>query len=262
MLALIQEPTQVTVPVWENVNGEWKHVQTTVPVIDVHELLDYLHNDLKLQCPMDETENYWRHLRESGMPHARKFPGCDQHIPFSLYGDEACLGDPKDKVTGIFLSLTLFRPKAARHGHFLLFAMQDDIMVHSELQTLRPILEHIVWTCNLAFEGRYPSTNMYGEALTPSKQQLAGKMIAQGHRFACAELKGDWKYHERVLRLARTPVSTNCCFLCGAQANDGPQRYYDITEGAGWRFSVYNTPAFIVQCLRPGPLSILDYWVP
>ena len=233
----IQEPTEVPCPIWQNVNGEWKHVQTTVPVIDVHELLDYLHSSLDLRCPADETKRYWTHLRQQGMAHAVHFPGTDAHIPFSLYGDA-----------------TLLKPKVSRHSMFLLACMQDDLMIHHEMATLRPILQHIVWCCNLAFDGKYPSVNMRGGALSPNKTSMSGRMLPA--QFACAELRGDWKWHERVLRLCNTPVSTSCCFLCRAKAKDNSAlRYYDVSEGAAWRQSAYNTNAFIVEAVRPGPLS-------
>ena len=114
---LCKEPTMVPITIVQ----DGKEVHTTVPVLDVHELLDYVHAELKLCCPMDKAEEYWKHLRDHGQPHAKFFPGTDAHIPFSLFGDECCLGDPKDKVTGIFLSLTLFKPKNVRLGQFLLF---------------------------------------------------------------------------------------------------------------------------------------------
>ena len=208
----------MTVPIYETINGTLTEVETTVPVLDVHELLDYLYTDVGLVCPPEKASEYWRHMRQHGNPHAVNFPSTgESHIPFSLYGDECCLGDPKDKVTGIYVSLTLFKPKVSKYREFLIFAMQDSIMIHDGLKTLIPVLRHIVWSCNVAFEGKYPACNIAGEALPPSKQKLAGQSFAGRCKYACVELKGDWKWHERVLRLIYTPVSIQCCFLCKAQ---------------------------------------------
>ena len=250
-------PSDVVVPVYETVNGKRVEAETTVQVLDVHEVLDYLHSELLLQCPMEAARHYWAHMRSHGMEHAVRFPGTDSHVPFSLYGDELCLGDPGDKCTGIFLSLTLWKPKAAKFREFLLFAMSDKVMIHEGLKTLTPVLRHIVWSCNIAFTGVYPSCSSSGNMLPPAKQRKAGKSFADGRVYACAELKGDWKWHERVLRLQNTPVSVRCCFLCQAEARDTNLRFYDLSPGANWMATVFSTAGFIANAVRPGTLSLL-----
>ena len=239
-------------------------VQTTVPVLDPHELLDFLQTELKLECPMDKVRAFWKHLRDNNYPFAKNFPAAnddlDGMVPFTIYGDELTLGkDPKDKVTGIFLQLTLFKPKAARQGIWLLCAVQDACTIHENLQTLTPILEHIVWSCNQACIGSYPTLSRTGSALTGLKSKKAGQKFWGNTRWVCAELRGDWKWHERTLRLLRTPVSKKCCFLCDAEASDAPLRYYDHGDGAAWRHTQFDTATFLGRSLRPGQLSILPY---
>ncbi|CAE7193228.1 unnamed protein product [Symbiodinium sp. CCMP2592] len=261
-------PTDVVVPIYEKVDGTLKEVETTVPVLDVHELLDYLHSNLDLVCPPGKANEYWQHMKQCGNPHALNFPGGDDHIPFSLYGDECSLGEPKDKVTGIYVSLTLFKPKMAKYREFLIFAMQDAVMIHDGLRTLVPVLRHIVWSCNVAFQGKYPSCNAAGEELPPSKQKLAGQIFAGGCKYACAELKGDWKWHERVLRLQHTPVSTKCCFLCKAEAQDSCSFQYTCFFKLWYRLHSYHglcqplripTCGIMIQAVGPrgSPLSFL-----
>ena len=242
-------------PVLENM----KEVMVPIPVVDIHALLDYLYTSLKLQCPPEKTYEFWHHLRQQDNPFANKFPGTSEHIPFSLYGDECCLGgDPKDKVTGIFISFTLFKPRAVREGQFLVCAVQDSVLIHENMRSIRPILKHIVWSCNCAFEGRYPATDADGKPLTPGKQNLAGKVFECKQKFSCVELRGDWKWHERVLRLLSTPTSIRCCFLCNAHARDGHLRYYNHDEAAGWVATEYSTLDFLTRdVLRPGLLRLL-----
>ena len=236
---------------------------TTVPVLDVHELLAYIHNDLRLQCPEDKVRQYWQHLRSCGMPFATNHPGSDSHVPFSLYGDECSLGDPKDKVTAMFLTLTLFKPKKVRLGQFLLFAMKDEYMVHDSLATMTPILKHIVWSANLAFKGHYPVTDAFGNSLPASKRRKAGQLLVpDGTKFACSEIRGDWKWHERILRLRHTPVSKKVCFMCDAVGDDNcPAKYYDTcdddADGPGWVSTEKTTAQFINEKVRPGILSPL-----
>ncbi|CAE7620103.1 unnamed protein product [Symbiodinium sp. CCMP2456] len=252
-----REPTQVQCQIYEGYEGDRREVTTTIPVLDPHELLDYLQTELKLECPVDKTRQFWEHLRGRGNPFALGFDGSD-HVPFTLYGDELVLGkDSRDKVTGVFLQLTLFKPRAARQGLWLLCAIQDSVMVHADLKTLRPVLEHIVWSCNVAFDGRYPRVSMDGTPLAGAKALKAGQQFANGTRWACVECRGDWKWHERTLRLLRTPVSKRCCFLCDAEASDGPLRYYDVQDGAAWRTSQLDTNGFLQRALRPGASSNL-----
>ena len=246
--------------IYDGFEGQRSEVQTTIPVLDVHELLDYLQTELKLECPKDKVRAYWKHLRENGNPFVNNFPAAvndlECMVPFTIYGDELTLGkDPKDKVTGIFLQLTLFKPKAARQGIWLLAAVQDACMIHENHKTLRPILEHIVWSCNQACTGIYPTLSRTGAALTGLKSNKAGQKFAGDTRWVCAELRGDWKWHERTLRLLRTPTSKKCCFLCDAEASDGPLRYYDLRDGAAWRHAGFDTPAFLRRAIRPGQSS-------
>ena len=251
-------PTEVPITLYEGFEGDRREVETTVPVLDVHEILDYLQTELKLQCPLDKVQAYWKHLRDHGNPFAINFPGSDNHVPFTLYGDEVVLGkDSKDKVTGLFLQLTLFKPRVVREGLWLLCAIQDSVMVHENLKSLQPVLQHIVWSCNCAFTGRYPANAMDGTPLTGVKAEKAGTEFAFGTRWACAELRGDWKWHERTLRLLRTPVSKKLCFLCNAEASDGHMRYYDIEDGAAWRSSQLDSNSFFQSTLRPGARSII-----
>ena len=232
-------------------------------MLDPHELLDYLQTELKLECPMDKTRAYWKHLRENGNPFASNFPAgsdLDGMVPFTIYGDELTLGkDSKDKVTGIFLQLTLFKPKLARQGIWLLCAVQDACMIHENLQTLAPILEHIVWSCNQACARTYPTTSRTGSALNGLKSSKAGQKFSGGTRWVCAELRGDWKWHERTLRLLWTPTSKKCCFMCDGEASDGRLRYYNTRDDAAWRSAQLDTTAFLQRAVRPGPVSIVAY---
>ncbi|CAE7710478.1 unc-89 [Symbiodinium sp. CCMP2592] len=255
------EPTEVPTTIYEGFEGDRKVVHTTVPVLDPHELLDFLYTELKLECPMSKVRGFWQHMIANNFPFALHHPhraALETMQPFSIYGDELTLGkDPKDKVTGIFLQLTLFKPKAARQGIWLLCALQDACCIHDNLATLTPVLEHIVWSCNQACTGSYPTVSRTGSALTGLKAKKAGQKFSGDTRWVCAELKGDWKWHERTLRLLRTPVSKKCCFLCNAEASDAPLRYYDDGDGAAWRHTLFDTADFLRRAIRPGQVSPL-----
>ncbi|CAE7910137.1 PLCXD2, partial [Symbiodinium necroappetens] len=119
-------PTEVQTTIYEGYEGDRKVVQTSIPVIDVHELLDFLQTEVQLVCPMDQVRDFWSRLRQNEYPFAKNFPArkddLDCMVPFSIYGDELTLAkDSRDK---------------------------DSCTIHENLQTLTPILEHIVWSCN------------------------------------------------------------------------------------------------------------------
>ncbi|CAE7338143.1 unnamed protein product, partial [Symbiodinium sp. KB8] len=221
-----KEPTQVPAPIYEGFEGHRKEVMTTIPVLDPHEVLDYLQTELKLECPRDKTQQYWKHLQDHGNPFALQIGSNDCYVPFTIYGDELTLGkDSKDKVTGVFLQLTLFKPRAARQGMWLLCAIQDSVMVHADMKTLQPVLDHIVWSCNVASDGRYPHVASDGSPLTGGKALKAGMPFFNGSRFVCAELRGDWKWH----------------------ASDSPLRYYDIQAVHGYYLTTKAYNARIVM---------------
>ena len=255
----------VSVPALSCEQGVQKQVEVNVPVIDVHELLWYLHSKLRIRTSECKVREYWEHQRNHRVPHAVNFPcSASDRIPFSLYGDECSLqaqesGTTGDtKVTAIFLSLTLFKPKTVKHGHYLIFAMRDSDMVHDQLATLRPVLRHIVWSSNLAYDGYFPSTTMDGTLLVGMKLQRAGQPLAGGRKFACCELKEDWLYHQRMLRLQQIPVSKKVCFLCDACSSDSSNMvYYDDAETAAWRSTEVTTAAFIMHKVRPDALRHL-----
>ena len=108
----------VKVPVWSWPQGVKTQIEVEVPVLDVHEVLWYLHSRLGIRTPPQKVAEYWDHQKKHGNPHALGFPGstCGAgHVPFSLYGDEVSVGafrDPADKITGVFVSLTLFNKES------------------------------------------------------------------------------------------------------------------------------------------------------
>lgn len=255
-----KEPTMITVPVKTlGSSGLETEVSMEIPILDVHEVLAYLYNEVKVQVPAEMVQAYHEHLDRVDMPWAKGFPGCKSEIPFSLYGDECCLSqDPHDKVVALFMSTPLFRPRSVRQGQFLLAAIQQDLVIEDGLRTLHPILEHITWSANIAFEGTYPFTRYDGGPLTASKQKVAGTPLAAGRRFCCSEIKGDWKWLEKVLRLLPTPVSKKMCYMCDACSDDSAMKYYDTGDAQqppNWAATEVNTVGFMLHKLKPGTIS-------
>ena len=146
----------------------------TVPLLDPSEVLAYLVDDVGLACPQEEQTRYWNFHRT----HLEDHPASDQHVPVSLYGDDVQINRQGDSITGLYLNLTLFRPKKVRCTHYCIWAMRTHLV--AGCFTLWPILAFIVASLNKAFHG-------------------AGK---SGTKFALAELKGDWPWLRKILRFA------------------------------------------------------------
>ena len=165
---------------------------------------------------------------------------------------------PNDKVTGIFASLTLYKPKNIRDGQFLLCALPDSVLIHQNLKSLMPILRHILWSANVALSGRYlVQCRRAAFARTQAAPGRQGFSWQPDLRRRGVERRLEIP-HERVLRLLSTPTLIRCCFLCNAHARDGPLRYHDLAESAGWVRTEYSTLDVLTSgVLRPGPLRPL-----
>ena len=246
----------VSVPVYTWHRGYKEKIQVPVEVLDVHEVLSYLHTELGLCTPHEKVNEYWTHCKMHGQPHATSYPeGREDLIPFGIYGDETSLGDPSDKITCIFLILTLWKPKVVKRGHFLLCTLKDMELIHDGLESMIPILRHITWSSNVSYNGKFPSCNAEGLPLPESKQARAGQPLGDGRGYACVELRGDWLWHQRILRLRDIPVARRMCYLCDAVATDeSPLKYYDDSEDAPWRSTHVDAMQFINRKVRPGPL--------
>ena len=207
-----------------------------------------------LRVPLEELRRFWEHLISVKHPWACTHPGAHSHIPISLYGDDCRIGEATDKVTAFFMSLTLFKPKSVRHSQFLLACVRNELIIEENLCTISPILRHIVWSCNIAFHGMWPHRGPYGETLPASKQRLSGQQLCEGNAYTVAEVKGDWAWHCKVLRLVNTWKSLQVCFLCRARADErGGTPYTEFGENAAWAATQVDTLNFINEMIHTTP---------
>ena len=59
----------ITVPVQSlSSSGEQTEVSMEIPVLDVHEVLTYLYNEVKVQVPAELVQAYHEHLDRVDMP--------------------------------------------------------------------------------------------------------------------------------------------------------------------------------------------------
>ena len=161
-------------------------------------------------------------------------PASDSHIPVSLYGDEVVVNRQGDSITAIYLSLTLWKPKRVRCTHYQVFAMR------SHRITLWPILGFIAQSLNKAFDG-------------------CGK---SGCKFSVSELKGDWVWLRKVLRLGPSYTGNHVCFLCHATVHLHSSPFWDM-EGNNQEVSTENYLATMMDphC-SPSPLVLIIGFCP
>ena len=62
---IAKEPTMVPFSICEYRDGDWQIGELAVPALDVHELLAYIHEALRIQCPEEDVQRFWKHLTAS-----------------------------------------------------------------------------------------------------------------------------------------------------------------------------------------------------
>lgn len=149
---------------------EGTHRFVELPMLDPQDVLNFLHNDAELQCPMDEAKRYWDSLRSMGLLSEEV---TNEHIPVSLYGDDVQVNKQGDSIFGLYLSFTLFKPRKVRVMHYCIFTIRSHLI--DGVHTLWPILRRVTSSLNAAFD-------------------------QPGVKFAVAEFKGDWPFLRKIFR--------------------------------------------------------------
>ena len=167
-----------------------------LPMLDVHEVLAYVHDVAKLRSPKSHIEFYWSWGQKFGAQWSRL--GGPSVIPCGLYADETKYGGPfsQEKVLGIFLNLVLHRPRSIRYSRFCIFSVRSALMLGT--RTLYPIFRRIVWGFHLAYKGVRPD----GSAL-----------CSDGATFLCTELRGDLAWHKMIWNFLECWVAGKRCML-------------------------------------------------
>ena len=171
-------------------------------ILHPHRILSYLFNVVGLDMPVEEVEEYWRHLREEvQMPWAVQSPATSQHVPVGIHGDAARLWTVSkfEKLVGVSMNLPLFRPRTARFSRFLLFVCPSEKLWKN--RTLNEVFKRLTWSFNAAFDGKNPSVGCPGYELSKKDKDRAGLPLTHAHRkFTLCELRGDWEWNRDVWR--------------------------------------------------------------
>ena len=155
--------------------GSYRFVD--LPLLDPGDVLNYLHNNV-LQAQMSEVQRYWGSLRERGLVSSLV---TDEHIPCTIYGDEVQVNKQGDTIFGLYVSLTLFKPRKVRTMHYCFFTLRSHLL--DGIHTLWPILRRAATSLNAVFD-------------------------KQGVKFAVSEYKGDWPFLRKLFRFISSYTGT------------------------------------------------------
>lgn len=99
------------------------------------------------------------------------------------------------------------------------------------------LLQPIVWSLNVLFEGIHPRLNADGFAWDPTSGEAAraGKELFPEGIFAVTwHLCADREFAQRYLGMP-SPNSLFPCPWCRTTSADGPNNFRNFKDGAGWK---------------------------
>ena len=231
------------------------------PMVYPHRVLAYLFDEVKLEMPTAEVQQYWRHARTMQEPWACAHPATEWHVPVGLHGDGAKLWTQYrvEKYVAVWMNLPLFRPRSVRHSRFLLFSIEKWKMIKN--RSLNVFWRKVVWSLNAAFTGRNPSLGPGGQPLSGSHLERAGRPICKSQqKFALTELRGDWEWHRDVLRFSAAWQSQLMCFKCPAATKGhgcDAYIYYNNSPTSRWLEEEFNLEQFVARRLKERQLCAL-----
>ena len=189
------------------------------PMLDVHSVVDYLWNIVKVRIPKCDVQEFWTHCRNHGQPWAVQHPASDSHVPIGLYGDSAKISTAfnSDKVLGLFFNFPLWRPRTIRATRFLIFAIEESKLWGPH--TMNTVLARVTWSVNYLFEGIRPTHDPYGKKLAKSE----GWICEDHTKMAVVEIRGDQLWQKQCFKFTASWIWTSArvCHACDARAH-GP----------------------------------------
>lgn len=219
---MFEEPHYEEVPVLD-LSDDYGVTTMKLPMLDVHDVLAYIHDTVKLRSPEAHINMYWSWGKRFGAGWAHL--GNPGIIPCGLYADETKYGGPftDHKVLGVFLNLVLHRPASIRHSRFCIFAVRSALLLGN--RTLYPIFRRIVFGFHLAFRG-----------IKANGEQLC----SDGARFLSTELRGDLAWHKCIWNFKNVGwQAKDICWFCQARS-EGERTYTEAGPTANWVSTIYD----------------------
>ena len=231
----------VDLPVLTGSAASEKTTTKAFPMIEVHELLSYVHDTVKLRTPVEHVRFYWDWSKRHGEGFATHSPGGPTTVPIGFYSDEARYGLQynTDKVLAIYINLVLFRPQSVRLSRFLIFSIRSKFLISAH--TIGPVLQRTAWGLHWAFLGTFPTCDLDGGPLPPAKQAKAGQPLCQDNtNFLCTEYRGDLALHKFLWSFKKRGWNAiDTCFFCEAKPKGDRMTFDEVGDRASWIPSIY-----------------------
>ena len=229
-----KEPTLITVP---TKGADGATVESELPVILPHDLLNYLMSVCELRLDDEQVLAYWNHMDEvqdSWALSTKDFRAAcrDPVWTLGLYGDEACMqinNAPYDKIVGIYLNVPLFRPKSGRLSRYLLCSVESSKTISADT-TFFPLLR----------------------ALVDSLNKVAEEGVC-GRRFLVSEIRGDQLWNKFLFQHVSWWKAAKVCFRCSACMHPSPFSYMINGSCNGWETTLRSTNQFVFEELPRTP---------
>ena len=203
------------------------------PVIDIHNILHFLFDDAELHIPEETIHEYWHKSKQFGEAWAQHLSeeNYKKFIPIGLYGDSARVRTAfgSENVISIYCNLILWRPRSVRFSRFLVFTIPEE---RCTATTLTAAFRRIVWSCNHAYSGMFPTGGPFGESLSGKSAQMQGKPLTkQGFQFQVTEIRGDWAWHKKIFKFYKCQWNGDkMCPFCDARglSNNWEECYWNL----------------------------------
>lgn len=215
-------------------------------LLDPHAVVSYLFNNVGVELDPACVACFWQRHRNVQSPFMSGNDSTSSHIPLGLYGDSA-RARQQFYTAPEFINLPLWRPKAARFGRFLIFSIDESLLVGR--RTLNCIMRWVTWSINSMFMGLWPTHGPSGELLNSPK---AGQPLTKSRStFSLVEIRGDWVFHKQVFGFRsswKAGVKESVCFKCDARGTGNPQcQYYHVDENAPCWSNQHDTLQFLAR---------------
>ena len=219
----------------------------------------------QIDISQDSREEFWEHFKtyRGDHPACNPRPGGGWHNPVGRAGDDARYNLAGAKVIVVLLSLLLHNVQRLEVCRFPFVILRESLSLG--IKSLDPIFRALVWSCNLAFQGAFPTRGPLGEDWMKSRRRgKAPGSPLHGGPYAVCELRGDWKWHRETFLFRRHYAANAICMFCNASKRPGENQFTNFLEFEKTGFHPFSTAEFFQRSLGRyiSPLCMLVGFLP
>ena len=209
----------------------------SVPIILIHEVCWYLHQNNQMAClapSCEALQEYWSNVSSTCwfQEHPHKQCAIDNPglcWPLRLWGDDAAISKRKQLYCLTWSSAVCLK-LASMISRFLFLA----VPIHTYL-SLDPLIDVLIWDVGLLAHGFMPDCRHDMQPFA-SKARLkrVGKTIMGGVKAILSEFTGDLKFLVETFAFEQFHGTQEACFHCFGTKFPGELGIYDFRCSSGW----------------------------